>query len=331
MRGSLVYRSILIIMIIITCMISLKMIDYYYQPKYISPLIDPNYACHDAYSCFKHDNITVNNMDLSLPAGRKYAFFSAMYTTDYLSGVLVLAFSIRKFHPDIPMHLIYKKDKPFSADVVCRLTSVGWQLYPVNEIDIPTGGVKEQFRDNYLKLHLWNSTEFDALVYLDADTIVRDNIQELFRLVDKDTYLNKEGFEFASALDNYGSISQDFNAGVLVVRPNRRVFQELMRLYKLTDDYDAYWAEQGFLNEYFRFRYIHLPEQYNFNVAFWERQKLAWRRFESEMKVIHYTGVIKPFKITDKSIEQKYKEVFKPWDEMKRDLDTNISFNKCIS
>ncbi|KAL1919202.1 uncharacterized protein VTP21DRAFT_2584 [Calcarisporiella thermophila] len=227
------------------------------------------------------------------------------------------------------MYIIYKKNEPFSADVICRLKSVGWKLHSVDEIDLPESGVKDAFRDNFLKLHLWNFTEFDALVYLDADTIVRDNIQELFRLVDRDSYLNKEGFEFASALDNYGSLSQDFNAGVMVIRPNQDVYLELMRLYKLTDNYNAYWAEQGFLNEYFRFRYIHLPEQYNFNVAFWERQKLAWERFESEMKVIHYTGTIKPFKITSQSMAHKYKEVFKPWDEMYNDLERTVDFNEC--
>lgn len=44
----------------------------------------------------------------------------------------------------------------------------------------PLEGVAEQFRDQYTKLRIWELDQYDKLIYLDADTLVVGDINDLF-------------------------------------------------------------------------------------------------------------------------------------------------------
>lgn len=270
-------------------------------------LVDPSYACHDTLSCKSKSSISK----------KEYAFVSVIHNNDYLDAALVLGYTINKYHKNITMYLMHYDNIDISYNSICKLKNVGWELYPVNDIKSPSEKIKKQFQKNFIKLHLWNMTLFESIIYLDADTIILGKIDEIFRVVDKRIYNNKLGFEFAATPDNYGLPNDDFNAGVFVLRPNIGVYNEMLKLYNNTDKYDIKWAEQSFLNEYFRFRYLRLPEIYNFNVAFWKRKPDLWEKLFTDMKIIHYT-IIKPF-LPESIIESitfrryRYRYILKPW------------------
>jgi len=86
------------------------------------------------------------------------------------------------------------------------------------------------------KLWIWNLTQYETLVFLDADTLIFQNVDELF-----------ECGEFCAAFLN----PYTFNSGVLVLKPSRTVFEDMM--HKVTTgvikSYDG--GDQGFLNTYF--------------------------------------------------------------------------------
>merc|ERR1719238_367183 len=92
------------------------------------------------------------------------------------------------------------------------------------------------------KLRLWQMTQYERVMYLDADTVLTGPVNELFTTVKT----------FGAESPRYHS---HFNAGVLLLTPSETVFQELMtlgqkehaKLFGNTID----CTEQGLLNTYF--------------------------------------------------------------------------------
>jgi lipopolysaccharide biosynthesis glycosyltransferase len=140
-------------------------------------------------------------------------------------------------------------------------------------------------------------TEFDSIVYLDLDTLVLGNIENLHELVADPS---RTGFELAAVADHWeGKFAYHFNAGVLVLHPSTAVFHELMRTMQLPGNYDPLWAEQAFLNAFFQLRYLQLPLIYNVNLSFYVKYADLWEKLQRDFKIVHYTDV-KPFQDQNK-------------------------------
>ncbi|RVV99474.1 glycosyltransferase family 8 protein [Mesobaculum littorinae] len=106
-----------------------------------------------------------------------------------------------------------------------------------------TKGGKPPFHtplDNFAKLRLWQ-LEYDRVVFLDADTLVLQNIDRLFDYP-----------EFCAAPNVYESLA-DFgrmNSGVFTARPSQATFDAMLTRL---DAPGAYWrrTDQTFLQDYF--------------------------------------------------------------------------------
>ena len=133
-------------------------------------------------------------------------------------------------------------------------------------------------------------TEEKAL-YLDADIIVRDSIEELF-LEDFD------GFSIAAVEDEFEK--NTFNSGVMLIDVEswrREGITE--KLLQLTNEFhESSYGDQGILNRLFKNNWKRLPQKYNFMVGMdtvarnygidsWYTESL---KVENEAKIIHYTG-----------------------------------------
>ena len=133
-------------------------------------------------------------------------------------------------------------------------------------------------------------TEEKAL-YLDADIIVRDSIEELF-LEDFD------GFSIAAVEDEFEK--NTFNSGVMLIDVDawrREGITE--KLLQLTNEFhESSYGDQGILNRLFKNNWKRLPQKYNFMVGMdtvarnygidsWYTESI---KVENEAKIIHYTG-----------------------------------------
>jgi lipopolysaccharide biosynthesis glycosyltransferase len=166
-------------------------------------------------------------------------------------------------------------------------------------------------------------TQFDSIVYLDSDTVVLNDLSHLHELVSEPW---RTGFEFAAATDNwFGTYIYKFNAGVLVLHPSRLVFNELIRTYTIPGNYHPKMAEQEFLNQFYRHRYLQLPTIYNMNMAVYPSKKYLWEKLRPDFKIVHFT-IRKPFMSNGKNTEE-YKGVYDLYDEVYKDFiqNTNIS------
>jgi len=146
----------------------------------------------------------------------------------------------------------------------------------------------------FSKLNIWRLPA-RRVIYLDSDTIVLKNIDELFA----------PGPEFMAAEDCPLVCLHHFNAGMMVIRPSNATFQDMLAKVGRVADFDD--GDQGFLSEYFGEAWAgdaRLDGKYN--TICWNLRRPGVKL--SEVKVIHNTGYPKPW--TNKS-EWSLKDKFK--------------------
>jgi len=171
--------------------------------------------------------------------------------TDYLRGALVLGSSIRSFDSSRDMVCMVTPTVP--KEWHASLAVAGWTVVVVEEVAEMWWGKSDECsnfdRDQgerwghmATKLRLWQLTQYDRIMYLDADTVLTGPVASLFETVKT----------FAAESPRYHS---HFNAGVMLLAPSASVFEELMALGQqkhatlFGNTIDC--TEQGLLNTYF--------------------------------------------------------------------------------
>ena len=217
------------------------------------------------------------------------AVVTSLYTDGYAAAVATLGYSLTKVKTDARKIVIYLPDR-ISKATLCYLKEVGWEPYPVGLIEPPDhgNGIWPAFIDQYTKLRVWtlDTIGVKAAVYLDADTHVRRNFDELFELP----------FVFAAVPDVYTDergFTINFNAGVMAFKPDSQVFADMLSKVE-TAHFDHLAAEQSYLNLYYGSQTLRLPHVYNGNLAIKFRAAEYWKAMQSQLRIIHYT-LVKPF------------------------------------
>ncbi|KAJ7284176.1 glycosyltransferase family 8 protein [Mycena rebaudengoi] len=244
----------------------------------------------DDYQNINPAPITVDDGERSPPPSRR-AVVSSLYSDGFALAVAVLGHSTQSANVSARLFLPYLENQ-VSEKALCLTRAVGWEPYVVPLIRPPHDGqgIHQRFKDQYTKLNIWalDKKGIDSAVYLDADTLVRRNFDELF----------ESPFAFAAVPDVYGAgdprgFSLTFNAGVLAFKPSSRVLEGMLSMLEVAV-FPLEQAEQAFLNLYFGGTAMRLPYAYNANLSIKARSPVLWERLKDEMRVVHYTGV-KPF------------------------------------
>jgi alpha-N-acetylglucosamine transferase len=197
------------------------------------------------------------------------AYATLVTSPDYALGALALARSLKAVGARAPLLVLAPRD----VDGLEALAREGCRIEPVATLPLSEAfrqrhdrdalhrrspfekGEKPAFHrplDNFCKLRLWQLTEFERIVFLDADTLVVKNIDRLL------TYP-----EFSAAPNLYETLA-DFrrlNSGVFVARPDEATFAAMLARL---DAPEAYWrrTDQTFLEHWFP-DWHGLPYTYN--------------------------------------------------------------------
>ena len=237
-----------------------------------------------------------------------------MYTDDYTTAIMTLGHSIRAANVTARMVLMYipvSEGGTVSAKSLCLAQAAGWTLHPVSFILPPANKVVSgHYRHQYTKLNLWKLDKIGikSAVYIDADTLVRRNFDELFTLP----------WNFGAVPDVFDNVGflVGINAGVIYFRPNSTTFDDMISKLSIAR-YPPNFAEQSFLNVYFGSQMTRLPFAYNSNLAIKLRSPTLWPALVSDMRIVHFT-TLKPFpKALDLDVEEE--EQF--FEEKKQYLD----------
>ena len=211
------------------------------------------------------------------------AYVTLVTNPDFVKGARALARSILLCGTQFPLIVM----TTFESDEIDELEEWGAQILSINHPSLSdtfqhaharervhvknpfTKGNKPEFHsplNNFAKLRLWQLTQFDRVVFLDADTIMLKSCDKLFSYP-----------EFSAAPNVYESLSDFYrlNSGVFVASPSVSTYNDMLRLL---DAPDAYWprTDQTFLQRYFpdwhglphtfntlQYIYFQLPQLWN--------------------------------------------------------------------
>ena len=132
----------------------------------------------------------------------------------------------------------------------------------------------------FTKVELWRLSQFDHIVYIDADVVALRAPDELFRLHSS----------FAAAPDV--GWTDCFNSGVMSLRPNQGDYYGLLALADRGISFDG--ADQGLLNMHFR-DWERLSFAYNCTPSGNYQYVPAYKHFASSISMVHYIGHGKPW------------------------------------
>lgn len=227
------------------------------------------------------------------------AYVTLLYGDEFVLGVRVLGKSIKDTKSTNKDMVVLVSDgvSEYSKKL---LQADGWIVDHISLLANPNQVRPTRFWGVYTKLKIFNMTKYKKVVYLDADTIVVQSIEDLFKCG-----------KFCANLKH----SERLNSGVMVVEPSETVFNDMMSKVKTLASYTG--GDQGFLNSYYvgfesaRVFDPSLPDDviksrpvpemerlstlYNADVGLYMLAN-KWMVDEKELRVIHYTlGPLKPW------------------------------------
>jgi len=208
---------------------------------------------------------------------KKYAYFTLVARDKYVDGTICMFKSLRDKtrYPLIAMTL------DISVASRARLIDLGIQLLDVEMIESVNAGIGENkprlkdFTYTYTKLHVFGFTQYDKIIFLDSDLIVIKSIDHLFDEVAED-------FGACAQTPYYEHL---FNSGVMVIKPDRDVFNDLMEKKDTLPTVDG--SDQGFLNSYFM-NWKKLDIKYNAGKRIYSETPGHWVTIDHH--VIHFVG-----------------------------------------
>ncbi len=228
------------------------------------------------------------------PAGSRHAYVTLVTNRDYVLGATALLRSLRRTgtHADLVVLStpgVDETDLAALAPFEPRLARCGHlptsaafnerhERGRLHKAAPFTKGGKPVFHtplDNFVKLRLWQLTDYDSVVFIDADALVLKGCDRLFDYP-----------EFCAAPNVYEGLA-DFhrlNSGVFTARPSAATFSDMLE--KL-DRPDVFWrrTDQTFLESYFP-DWHGLPVFYNMLQYVWFNLPELWDW--NRIHVLHY-------------------------------------------
>ncbi|XP_039912369.1 glycogenin-2 isoform X5 [Hirundo rustica] len=215
--------------------------------------------------------------------------FVTLATDDvYCQGALVLGQSLRNHNTSRKLAVLITPE--VSSGIKSVLRSVFDEVIEVDVLD-STDSVhlalmqRPELGVTFTKLHCWTLTHYSKCVFMDADTLVLCNVDELF---------DRE--EFSAAPDS--GWPDCFNSGVFVFRPSLKTYNRLLQFAAEHGSFDG--GDQGLLNSFFSNWATadigkHLPFLYNLSSSSVYTYVPAFNHFGRDAKVVHFLGATKPW------------------------------------
>uniref|UniRef100_A0A803K685 glycogenin glucosyltransferase n=2 Tax=Xenopus tropicalis TaxID=8364 RepID=A0A803K685_XENTR len=219
------------------------------------------------------------------------AFVTLATNDTYVKGALVLGSSLRQHNTTNKLVVLIT---PQVSDAMRKVLD---KVYDdVRVVDVLDSGdsahlalmKRPELGVTLTKIHCWTLTEYSKCVFMDADTMVLCNIDELF-----------EREELSAAPDP--GWPDCFNSGVFVFTPSFETYNDLLQLATQKGSFDG--GDQGLLNTFFdtwatKDINKHLPFVYNLSSVSLYSYLPAFKAFGANAKVVHFLGKVKPWNYT---------------------------------
>ncbi|XP_058478324.1 glycogenin-2 [Solea solea] len=216
------------------------------------------------------------------------AFVTLATTEFYCMGATVVARSLRRHGttrsivamvtPNVSQKSRLDLESVFDKVIVVDMMD-SEDRYHLALLERPELGI------TFTKIHCWTLTQYSKCVFLDADTLVLCNVDELF-----------ERDELTAAPDP--GWPDCFNSGVFVFKPSLHTHARLLDHALQHGSFDG--GDQGLLNSFFSSWphtdiTKHLPFIYNLSASSIYTYLPAFQHFGHNAKIVHFLGAMKPW------------------------------------
>lgn len=257
------------------------------------------------------------------PPLERCAYVALLYGGDaeYALGALLLATSLRRCGARAPLVLLYTADVPEAKLELLRgfYSEVRLIADPVHlPDDSPLCACSRDFgHRQFLKLHLLE-LEFEKVLYLDCDVLVRRNLDGLFALqapaaMDRILPTAPHGVRLPNRVHHRGRRVRGIQGGVMLLAPEPARFAEMRReveSWRRGDPGFCYPSSVGNEQDYLTWRYClgraeeagHAPVwtqlgcEYNYEAhapSFYfglGRERWLWLDYERDVAVLHFSA-----------------------------------------
>ena len=111
----------------------------------------------------------------------KKAYVSMITSDSFVPGVECMLFSLKETNTKIPVVLMVTKQvSKRNIEKLRRNVDRVEIVEPIANPNAKKSHVEGWINSGYTKLHIWNLIDYDKVVYIDADTLVLENVDELF-------------------------------------------------------------------------------------------------------------------------------------------------------
>ena len=250
------------------------------------------------------------------PRGRGYAFVAVLFGPNqdmlqrFVLGALVLGHSLKANSTSFDLVLLH------TADVMgvpgAGLLEVFWKTREVDYVEVNPKLIRrseDRFRHVFTKLQCFGCDDYEKIVLVDIDLLVRDNIDEVNEF--KPPCALRRGHKSLpsnvdvslSCYDRHGEQKFGMNLGVAVLKPSREELQKMLNSVQSRDPMHeaCNGPEQDFLSRWFK-NWTSMNLKYNYQLHqlanSLEHEGPEAERLQVKLenvKVLHYSGQVKPW------------------------------------
>lgn len=222
----------------------------------------------------------------------KEAYVTLATNDSYARGAIVLAESLRNTGASRTLCCITATNggvSPMTREMLGKCFDKVFEVQELYSSSLENLALlgRPELAVTFTKIMVWSLVQFEKVVFLDADMLVLQCIDDLFERPD-----------FSACPDS--GWPDCFNTGLFVCKPSLETMQELIRKAASAGSFDG--GDQGLLNGYFSnwstLPHFHrIPFTYNVTFSLYYSYKPAFLHFYDQIRAIHFIGPNKPWLI----------------------------------
>ena len=244
-----------------------------------------------------------------------YRYITLLSDDSYIFGVILLHESLKKVNTQYPLEVLVTSN--VSKPILNILEQLDLTYYVTDAIEKPefinyNKHIQPRFTKTWAlcltKLKIFGMTQFDKLIFLDADIMVLKNLDHLFEYPHMTSALDGEYF-------NLWPDDPHFNSGILIISPNKKEYNQLIDY--ITNFSLDIWnkkqciADQELLNLYYSNWYqeeiCHLNKYYDIFAPYIQEYQIE--DIDANAYFIHFIGR-KPWRAFIKDTKETYTEKY---------------------
>ena len=239
---------------------------------------------------------------------KHYAYVSIATCSDYLVGLMTMALSLQQTGTHIPLYAMLPSDLVKSNQVICdHLKTNGVQIIeysqsvkiPQQLIDNNARQGDKRFNYTFDKLLIFELTQFDKIVYLDADFFILHSLDHLFCMPHMSATVAGKQYP---GNENW----VDINSGIMTIVPQQGIVTEFESLIPDVIEAKGSCGDQDILQAYYTqwpiLPELNMGEKYNVFACYakYYEQQLGYGYTNDvdnpkSVAVIHFIGESKPW------------------------------------